>query len=60
MRLIDLLVQAGAKEAIPAVRKLASPFKLRQRDREVARYARTAIRLLEQAGVLSAGRGAMP
>jgi HEAT repeat protein len=48
MRLIDLLVQAGAKEAIPAVRKLASPFKLRRMDRTMARYARTAIRLLEQ------------
>ncbi len=60
MRLIDLLVQAGAKEAIPAVRKLASPFKLRQRDREVARFARTAIRLLEQASGASARRGAMP
>lgn len=48
MRLIDLLVQAGAKEAIPAVRKLASPFKLRRMDRTMARYARTAIKLLEQ------------
>ncbi len=59
MRLIDLLVQAGAKEAIPAVRKLASPFKLRQRDRQVARYARTAIRLLET-GTGAPRRGTMP
>lgn len=50
IRIIELLVQAGAKDALPALQNLASPFKLRRRDRDVARYARNAIRLLEQAG----------
>src|SRR3989442_1143649 len=48
MRIIDLLVQGGAKDALPALRSLSSPFKLRRRDRQVARHARTAVRLLEQ------------
>ena len=48
MRIIDLLVQAGAKDALPALRSLSSPFKLRRRDRQVARHARNAARLLEQ------------
>ena len=48
MRLIDLLVQAGAKDSLPALRGLSSPFKLRRRDRQVARHARNAVKLLEQ------------
>jgi len=39
---------------------LASPFKLRRRDREVARYARSAIRMLEQAAAAPAQRYSSP
>lgn len=56
MRVIDLLVQAGAKDAIPALRALASPLRLRRRDRDVARYARTAIKLLQQAATSGTAR----
>lgn len=52
MRVIDLLVHAQAKDALPMLRSLASPLKLRRGDREVARYARNAIRLLELVAVV--------
>jgi hypothetical protein len=51
IRIIDLLVQSGITDAIPALRKLTSMFRLRQQDRRVARYARTAVRLLLQTPV---------
>jgi len=56
MRIIDLLVQAGATDAIPALRGLSSPLRLRRRDRDVARYARTAVRLLQQGAASGAAR----
>ncbi len=56
MRVIDLLVQAGATDAIPAIRALASPLRLRRRDRDVARYARTSVKLLQQAAASGAAR----
>jgi HEAT repeat protein len=48
IRVIDVLVQSGIKDAIPALRQLTSLLRLRQQDRKVARYARTAVRLLQQ------------
>jgi hypothetical protein len=56
MRVIDLLVQSGITDALPALRKLTSLFRLRQQDRRVARYARTAVRLLAQASVAGSAR----
>ncbi|MDQ7819047.1 MAG: HEAT repeat domain-containing protein [Armatimonadota bacterium] len=50
LRVIDLLAASGAQEAIPALRRVSSPFRLRRRDREVARAARTALARLRQGG----------
>jgi len=44
----ETLVRAQAVEAIPALRKLASPFKLRSADRAVARRVRAAVAALAQ------------
>jgi len=60
IRIIELLVQAKATDALPVLQRLASPFKLRRRDREVARYARSAIRMLEQAAAAPAQRYSSP
>jgi hypothetical protein len=49
IRVIDLLASAGAEEAAPVLRRLSSPFRLRRRDREVARAARAALARLRQA-----------
>jgi HEAT repeat protein len=40
--IIEMLARAGAHEALPVFRQLASPFKIRRRDRAVARHAREA------------------
>jgi len=42
MRLIRTLADINATDAIPVLRRMGSPFKLRKRDREVARIARQA------------------
>lgn len=47
--IIEMLARAGAKDALPTLRRLASPFKIRRRDREVARHAREAIATLMRA-----------
>lgn len=47
--IIEMLARAGAKDALPMLRRLASPFKIRRRDREVARHAREAIATLMRA-----------
>lgn len=44
--IIEMLAGAGAHEALPVLRQLASPFKIRRRDREVARHAREAVATL--------------
>lgn len=49
IRLIGILSETGAVEAMPALRRLGSPFKLRKRDREVARHARQAVARLRRA-----------
>lgn len=46
----ETLLRARAVDVIPALRRFASPFKLRSRDREVARYVRAAITGLQRAG----------
>src|SRR2546425_769789 len=56
IRVIDLLVQSGVTDALPALRKLTSVLRLRQQDRRVARYARTAVRLLLQAPTSGSAR----
>ncbi|HEX4840572.1 MAG TPA: HEAT repeat domain-containing protein, partial [bacterium] len=56
IRIIDLLVQAGITDALPALRKLTSALRLRHQDRRVARYARTAVRLLLQTPTASSSR----
>ncbi len=56
IRVIDLLVQSGITDALPALRKLTSALRLRQQDRRVARYARTAVRLLQTSSAGSARR----
>ncbi len=55
IRVIELLASVGVQEAIPVLRRLSSPFRLRRRDREVARAARAALNRLRRAG--PAGRG---
>lgn len=56
IRVIDLLVQSGITDALPALRKLTSSLRLRQQDRRVARYARTAVRLLLQTSSAGSAR----
>jgi hypothetical protein len=56
IRVIDLLVQSGVTDALPALRKLTSVLRLRHQDRRVARYARTAVRLLLQAPTAGSAR----
>ncbi|GEM_PF-1580007 len=50
MRLIRTLADINAAEAIPILRRIGSPFKLRKRDREVARIAREAVARLTGRG----------
>jgi hypothetical protein len=52
IRIIDLLMRTGATEAIPQLRKLTSPFKVRRRDRDVARFARAAVAALQRGPVV--------
>lgn len=55
IRIIDLLMRSGAAEVIPQLRKLASPFKIRRRDREVARFARIAVTALQNPAAARGG-----
>ncbi|MGH2398797.1 MAG: HEAT repeat domain-containing protein, partial [bacterium] len=48
IQICDALVRAKAVEAVPALRRHASPFKLRQRDREFARRVRIAVAMLSR------------
>jgi hypothetical protein len=53
MRLIRTLADINATEAIPILRRLGAPLKLRKRDREIARIAREAVARLTSRGVAS-------
>lgn len=44
----ETLVRARATNAVAGLRKYASPFRLRRRDREVARHVRAAIAALQR------------
>jgi HEAT repeat protein len=48
IQICEALVRAKAVEAIPALRRHASPFKLRRRDREFARRVRIAVSMLSR------------
>lgn len=48
IKVCDALVRAKAVEAVPALRRHGSPFKLRQRDREFARRVRGAVATLSR------------
>ncbi len=46
MRIIRILAEIGATEAVAVLRTIGSPLRLRKRDREVARVAREAVTAL--------------
>lgn len=48
IQICDALVRAKAVDAIPALRRHASPFKLRKREREFAGRVRTTVALLSR------------
>lgn len=48
LQVIDILQRINAQEALPVLRRLASPFRLRKRDRVVAGRAREAIAALSR------------
>lgn len=58
IRIVEMLVQVRAKETLPLLRRLASPFKIRKRDRELARHARAAVAMLSAADSSSVHRRA--
>jgi len=47
-QICDALVRGKAVDAVPALRRHASPFKLRRRDRELARHVRAAVTALSR------------
>lgn len=54
MRIIRALAEIGATEALPVLRQIGGPLKLRKRDREIARVARQAVSALLAKGSGSA------
>ncbi|HEU4798199.1 MAG TPA: HEAT repeat domain-containing protein, partial [bacterium] len=48
IQICEALVRAKAVEAVPTLRRHASPFKLRRRDREFARRVRLAVSMLSR------------
>lgn len=46
MKIIRVLAETGATEALPVLRAIGSPLRLRKRDRQVARVARQAVTTL--------------
>lgn len=58
-QIIKTLVRARAVEAVPVLTRIGSPFKLRRRDRELARHARAAVTTLSRmpAGTSGVRRG---
>lgn len=48
IQIVETLARVGAVEALPGLRRLASPFKLRKRDREFALHARAAVAALSR------------
>jgi len=48
IQICEALVRAKAVEAVPALRRHASPFKLRRRDREFAGRVRVAVAMLSR------------
>lgn len=57
IQICDALVRAKAVEAIPSLRRHASPFKLRKRDREFAGRVRTTVALLSRMPALTPSSG---